>query len=356
MADILFWLAVSFLFFLLLAPIGTYLIYGWDVRRREILTGLDSRENAAITLYFQQFHSNFETALANNPDKQFQAYYRARFGRHHFVLPLILLAGLMTVLLFQCSLWVQELLVPPSASASHPPVIALLAIMGAYMWVLYDQITRWWYSDLSPGDLYWASFRFAVAAPMGYAVSALVARDLAMTLAFLLGAFPTNTLFSVLRRVGRQKLGLAESSVEGAESELQNLQGIDFRRAERFASEGITTIWQLANADPIGLTILTNMGYTYVVDCMSQALLWIHVEKDILQYRRYGLRGAYEVESLWKRLQNGTPQEQGEVQQLLEKLAVDMKSNEIALRNILREVTADSYTKFIYISLSGLPV
>ena len=45
---------------------------------------------------------------------------------------------------------------------------------------------------------------------------------------------------------------------------------------ERYKDEGITTICGLAYADPIDLTIRTNFDFNYVVDCVSQALMWIY--------------------------------------------------------------------------------
>jgi len=53
---------------------------------------------------------------------------------------------------------------------------------------------------------------------------------------------------------------------------------------------------QLAYYDPVKLTMQTNIDYDYIVDCVSQALLFVYVGKDSLEkLTRQGIRGAYEM-------------------------------------------------------------
>ncbi len=349
MADNLPLFLLVLLYILILSPSITYLLHTCSVRRDEILSGLSTVERNAIGDYFNQFHPDFMPDRKNQ-DERFQCYYTAQFGRRHFIFPLIVFAMIVAVLLYQCEIWTADLL--KGASTPQIPGIALFAILGAYMWVLYDQIRSWWRSDLSPGDFWWASFRFALAIPMGYAVSALAKDDAGKLLAFVLGAFPTNTLFSYLRRIGRKSLK-EDDAADGATNELRKLQCVDQAKADRFEEEGISTVCQLAYTDPIRLTILTNLGYSYVVDCMSQALLWIYAEDDIKIYRKAALRGAYEIEELWLRMNGSNVGEKAEADNLIKGLAAELKSDESRVRNVLREVATDPYTRFIYTSWSG---
>ena len=75
------------------------------------------------------------------------------------------------------------------------------------------------------------------------------------------------------------------------------MQSIGKSNAERFKDEGVTTISGLAYADPIDLTIRTNFDFNYVVDCVSQALMWIYFgkKKDYAKLFPLSLRGAQEV-------------------------------------------------------------
>lgn len=345
MQDILIWCTGAFFFLLLLAPVGTYLVFGWPVRKDEILNGLNSEERSALGLYFTTFQPNFRNDIPDL-EQRLKLYFDRQFGRRHFVIPLLLLCVISGTMLMYVAQWVREIMsATPSGDQNFG--IAIYAVMGAYMWVLYDQITRWWYSDISPGDLYWAGFRFAIAIPMGYAVSEMFTRQVGPAIAFVLGAFPTAGLLSLLRKVGRIKLNLGEEGGQ-KESELQSLQGIDARIAERFTAQGISTIAQLAEADPIRLTILTNLGFSFVVDCVSQSLLWIYLKDDLDACRKSGIRGAFEVVNLWVRLRNADP----EAVQVVTELATRINIQVGSVRNVLREVVSDPYAGFVYASLS----
>ena len=122
----------------------------------------------------------------------------------------------------------------------------------------------------------------------------------------MLGAFPTGTLFTIARRLASTQLGVADDP-QGQGLELEQLQSISKTNAERFYDEGIATIVQLAYTDPIDLTIRTNFDFTYVVDCFSQALLWIYFTDKSKGLAMYSLRGAQEVSSLMNSLQPDPP-------------------------------------------------
>jgi hypothetical protein len=345
-----FGIALVVLILIMLMPIVTYLFVGWENRKREILSGLSSKENEALKLYFDQFHPEY---MKNEPDvlKRFHSYYDRQFGKKNFLLPLFLFAVLLALNLGIALEWVRLWYPQPNVLPPMGLAIAVMAILGAVVWILSSHIAKFRVSDFAPMDLYIACLRLIIAIPIAFAFSSLVADSLKPAIAFLLGAFPTTTLLSFARRIVRQKMNFGDDG-EGAESELQILQGIDFRKAERFSNEGITTILQLAYADPIKLTILTNLGYSYIVDCMSQALLWIYLEKDLEKFRKVGLRGAYEVENLWIDLKADDPQ----IKTFIAKLPQLLGYDEVALMKIYDEVAEDPYTQFIYASWSGDPV
>jgi len=255
------------------------------------------------------------------------------------------------LLLSWIALSVPDLLLSGKVGDGGFPALAMTAVMGAYMWVLFDEITKWYRSDLSPADVYWWSFRFAIAVPMGYAMRDIFTPGLAMPLAFVLGAFPTAKLMSIARRVATRKMGFADSE-DREISELQSLQGIDVIKAEQFSDEGITTILQLAYCDPIRLTIRTGLSYSYIVDCICQALLWIYTEKDTVMLRKNGLRSAYEVLYLCLDLSDLSKKQDAE--QVIREAAKAINIPETSLKNVFMEVAEDPYTVFLFLSWSGM--
>jgi hypothetical protein len=162
-------------------------------------------------------------------------------------------------------------------------------------------------------------------------------------------AFPTNTLFALMRRLLSQNLKLSDVPMSG-ETQLKVLPGIDVLNAERFAAEDITTIAQLAYHDPVELTMRTNFDYSYIVDCLSQALLFIYVGEEYLdKLALQGIRGSYEMRVICLDLDSDDPLV---VETAKEKLravakAINYPSSE-ALEKVAQESGCDPCTVFIY--------
>src|SRR4051812_8801162 len=238
------WL-LALLVTLLIGPVAFFLIGPWVYRRLEIVESFSAE---SVEAYFDLFHQG-------SKHRNFVRFYNARFGRWWYVVPTILLVATSAT----CILWsIRTVLVwvhMRDAAIGVLPDIAVLAFAGAYVWMLADLITRWRFRDLSPADLWWSSCRLAMAVPLAYAVAAVVPPALAPAAAFFLGAVPTRQIPTLARRLARRQSNLGADVDEKGDSELEKLQGIDTRIAERFADEGITTVNQLASADRVELTM-----------------------------------------------------------------------------------------------------
>lgn len=330
---------------LLFGPVIHYFLRGWVDRRREIL-GSFSEKN--IKKYFEIFFfANLGTS--ENPQQTFANLYHRRFGRQHFIIPMVCLFVVSSFLLILVSrtafLWLRE----KSDLQSGLPPIAVAAVAGAYMWVLHDFIRRVQSRDLVPTNVFWASFRLLIAAPLGFAIATLFNEEIGVAVAVLLGAFPTRSLFTISRRIAQQRLSVGDVGKETS-YELKNLQGIGISQAERFEDEGVVTILQLAYSDPIDLTIRTNFSFSYVVDCCSQALAWLYFQQELPKMRRYSLRGGQEIQSLISEIDgdnNVSPQEQKQAEKCRHIVATELKMNPEAFERTLREIGEDPYTDFL---------
>jgi hypothetical protein len=347
----LIWSLAILVILLLLTPPIAYLYTGWFYRMDEIVAGMPEK---AMILYFRQFHPQHQVQQEKVTER-FRLYYKDQFGRRHFILPLILLflisSALMIWSVFSILDWLGFDAKTVDINKAHPghlPVLAVIAISGAYMYCISEQIQHWASWDLLPSDLLWMSFRLVIAIPTGYALSAVLKPDMAQPIAFLVGAFPTNTLMKIIRRLAVTRLDFGEMPESGA-TELQELQGIDLRKAERFAGEGISTILQLAYADPVKLTIRTNLGYNYMVDCISQALLAVYLHKEERDgWIRVGLRGAIEVRIIWLRGKLDDAIKRTQNEEYLEKIAVVLNYELAILKNVLEQAGDDPYSEFLY--------
>jgi hypothetical protein len=289
------WVLTLLLVLLLFSPVALFLASGWGSRRREIL---DSFPQEAIWTYLYQFHRKISQTVKSRPDLPgaLQTLYDRHFGWKRFLLPSLMLAlsGVCAlVFLLAIEALFPDLASPKEGSPRLSP-IALSAIFGAYTFVLSDFVGKSMRRALAPPDLHWAAFRFTIAVPLSFAVVS-VAKDAAgMVMAFGLSAFPTQALLDAIRRVGRKHLNLGEFP-DGEASQLQLLESLDQRTAERLGNENITNIVQLAYCDPIVTAFRTNVELDAMVDYVSQALLWVCAKNGFSKFQNLGIRGAREL-------------------------------------------------------------
>ncbi len=330
---------------ILFIPTLVYLGTTWKVR----FDNLKSRFNdEAVRLYLTQYFPSETVPAGESRIEFFAQKVNASYGRSHYALPLVLLIAISGIALTLTAISVFKWLGIDSSAPSIPP-IAASALLGAYVWSAYDQIQRYRTCDFTSHDVYKSSFRFIIAVPLGYSVAALLKDEAGVTVAFFLGAFPVNTVRTFGKRLVTAKLGIGDQGVE-TKSELEQLQGINRLEAERFQEEGITNALQLAYADPVDLTFRTNYDFNYVIDCMSQALLWLYLDRNIAsdKLRVLGLRGAYEARVLNELLGSENREDREKAEDNLAEIAKVLNVSEKAFRKSLFEIAEDPYTKFLY--------
>lgn len=327
---------------LLITPIIHYVLTGWTARREQILAGF---KDEGIRYYFCLFYPA-DVEIGDDPHAALARFYDRQFGRQHFILPgaVLLVVSICTIgfAAWACFSWLR----PEEKGSLKIPAIAVGAIVGAYVWVVHDLMTRAQKGDLHPASLFRASYRFLVAAPLAVGITAMLKDQVGVPIAILLGAFPTQTLLTMARRLAANRIG----TPDGGESthELEKLQGVGREQAERFEEEGVSTILQLAYSDPVALTMETNFAFSYVVDCCSQALAWLYFEEGLVPMRRHGLRGAQEVSSLIKEIdQADDAKVRQRAMKCLKTVAGKLEADIEAFEWILRDVAEDPYTQFL---------
>jgi hypothetical protein len=351
--DVVEW-ACLIAWLILLLPVLAFLLTTWRSRRDDLFARLD---RTSLQRYYKQFfpsrakrkrrHEASGTEVRNGDiESLFKRDFGRLYGKRHYLLPFGLVALVSGIGMFLTAKSLQSL-VGMSPPFKPFPAIALSAFLGAYAWVLYDQITRFRKSDFTPHDVYSYVYRFLIAIPLGISLSAILKDNAGISVAFLLGAFPTTTLMSIARRVASQKLGLGEDKKEGL-LELEKLQSIGRLNAERYLDEGITTIAELAWADPIDLTIKTNRQFNFVVDSISQALLWVYFEDSVRKLYPLALRGAQEVCSFLDDLTSEDDDIRNAAEQTLKTAAGLLATNQESFLYTLYTVRDDPYTQFLY--------
>lgn len=328
-----------------LLPAAVYLITEWRTRRDRLF---DVLADESLRLYYQRFFPSKRITKETKLEKYFQKEFGRLYGRRHYVIPLILLAVVTGMGMWMTAIkltgWWEA-----SNEAARFPMIVVSAFLGAYSWVLLDQFGRYQSRDFSKHNVYNGVYRLLISVPLGFSFAALANPAIGVPLAFLLGAFPTQTLMKFARRLVVEQMKLGEQEVDGP-SELVQLQGIGRDNAERFQRIDVTTIVQLAWADPVELTIRTNLDFNYIIDCISQALLWVYFTNETSKLYRLSLRGAQEVKYFYDLLESQDPQEalaKARAQQTLIDAARTLTMSVKGLQNTLEQIAGDPYTLFI---------
>ena len=251
----------------LISPSIAFVLVPWKYRRDRLW---DFFSGDILRNYYNLFTPTVECGTDAEYVSHFRHRFSSRYGRHNFLFPIFLLAVLSAIALWATANTV--IAIAGHASDITLPVTAIASLLGAYMWIVWDQLNRFRSRDFTIHDLYGCSFRLVISPPVAYFIGGSFDDHLEPLFAFILGGVPTGLLFTIVRRTGGKRLGLDETSEDGP-TELVKLQGVSRAVAERFQNEGITTIPQLAWTEPVDLAIRTNFDFDYVLDCQSQAIL-----------------------------------------------------------------------------------
>ena len=328
-------------------PCLLYLSVAWRRRTHGLFPVFGTEE---IKKYYDLFRPT-EVVSELSPDelkRRFETSFTRIYGRRRYALPLLLLAFIVAIGLWGTAKTLQSW----QGVSSEPfsqfklPSIAVSAFLGAWTWVVYDQFGRLRNRDLTFHDVYGCVFRFLIALPFGFALSMWATGEFGVPLAFLLGTFPTGTLFKIGRRLAVQQFKLGEDA-GGASNELEKLQSVSRSSAERFMDEGINTIAELAWSDPVDLTLRTNKEFDYVIDCASQALVWVYFEDKTRDLYKLSLRTAHEVTSLIYSLQSSNSDKQTQAMETLAEAAKALGMETNALLNTLRQIAEDPFVRFL---------
>ena len=326
---------------MVIAPAIIFLRGAWTSRRDNLF---ELMTDGTLELYYNRFHPSRKIDPKDRV-RIFRRDFGKKYGRRRYVIPLLMLAFLSGWGLWGAAgtikVWVR--VASPDAAYAIDE-IAVGALLGGLTWVISDSLGRYRSRDFTSHDVYNAVFRLLIAVPLGYSLGSFLDTRFKVAVAFLLGVFPTSTLFTIARRLASKQLGTASDAVdEAGNSELEKLQSVAKATAERLRDEGVSSIVALAWTDPIDLTIRTNFEFSFVVDCISQALFWIYVRDDVQKLYILSLRGAQEVSTFMDNLKSGD----AGAKKALGEAAARVNVSEEALQQTFAQVCEDPSTRFI---------
>jgi hypothetical protein len=321
----------------------TYVPARWD----EIARHLDCGENAATYIAL------FAPALGSQEDalRLIKDHYDSWHSKGQYGLPLVwtfipTLAGLLI-----CTFWCKAKLEGAADGISGIPEPIIMAILGGYVWSLYEVLMRHNSGDLTPTSLYDISFRIIAAVPIGYACSLLSFDKAPAFFAFAASAFPVRDLRRMLRGYFEKEAQTESIPTHDGKGLLgQVVHGLSHDTLARLDEIGIRTTVDLAYADPLKIFQGTGFAVRNVIDWIDQALLGIYVGGRLARLGPRGFRGAIEVCTFYMEHcldENGKLRPRmsndSEIKELANILGVEPQS----VLRMLKEVYGDPHTDFI---------
>lgn len=331
-------------------PILSFIRRGWQIKKEDIASSLSTRAKAI-------YLSAFLKENADNPDNKFDEIYERRYGKYRLRTPVVLLA----ITLFPMALLVAESAVAKIVSLAHWPAnvvagitnsslvipdTAVGAIIGAYTWVVYSLVASANSYNLPPSTVISSVLRLIVAVPLGYAVGSILAASLGPFAAFAVGAFPLSTVQVILQRIATKQLNL-DIGTDTRRDQVTQLSGVDPPIADRLQEADISTIPQLAYADPVQISMRTNLGFNFVLDLVGQALAWIYLGEKLNALRPLALRGAVEFLNLMRDLNSKEEEVRALSERALIAVAAKADIEQNAFRKVCQEIAGDPYTLFV---------
>jgi len=103
-----------------------------------------------------------------------------------------------------------------------------------------------------------------------------------------------------------------------------------------------------ATLSPIDLTVKTNLEFNFVIDSVSQALLWVYLEDRVKKLYPFSLRGAQEVCSFLDDLSSSKLKLRAAAEENLMAAAALLNLTPESFLYTLLNVKEDPYAQFLY--------
>ncbi len=300
-------------------PLILFLSLGWFSRYNEFQNSL---KGGALAAYLQRFWSPslihslqdegklgqdtpgdlWRVRADENPilcERLFARIYHEQYGLVPFVVPFIILLAVVyaAAALVACNYVTQDC--PPTLQVAcvynlgNPLLVSSLA--GAFMFVVSDSVLSIRRKSLNTSDVYWYSLRLFLAIPLALVIANASGGNSAhIVTAFALGTLPVESLMKVVRRMGFPQI-TRQDKQDGSSDKLLVLEGVTLPVVATLEAEGISSIEQVATADPVLLSIRTGFPFRFTLRLGSQAIVRRHLGENAAKLLPVGLADVVPV-------------------------------------------------------------
>jgi hypothetical protein len=265
------------------------------------------------------------------------------------VLPVTIVVG---AVVWACCAWAHARLSPSDATIGKLDEAFIMAMAGAYVWSVYEMLSRFRSRDLTPDDLLEMMLRHLAAVPIGYAFSLLAIDRVAASMAFVSAAFPLRETRLIFRQIALKKLGQPQGqSSRPNEGHLGKvLDGISDLTIIRLEELQIVTYMDLAYMNPVRLIARTGYSLRHVLAWMDQALLVVYAPSLKLELTNVGLPCALDVREFYLQhfyLEEAKCDRDWKLDETVIELAKATEMPAVFLKEIFQRVYGDPHVSFL---------
>lgn len=362
------WILVAVKVFFIVAiaaPPVLVFIYRW----REVpLRGADVEAMMKCALggpdkatYTEARKAECEAAQKALDDNPYISDPRQTFERYHspwrYLIPFLVLTALTVSSGYFVYSWVNYKLLPALVASAAPipsrlPGPIIMALVGGYIWSVFQICARSRSSELSPDDLYEIDLGLIAAVPVGIAFSLLTADlgGLRSFMAFAASAFPLRDVQRLFRQYATRKA--LESSDSGDSASLAELhlgttiEGLSDQTLARLGELRISTVLDMAYCDPIRVMVQTGFPLPVIIDWVDQSLWALYCGDLKSKIDKLGIRCSLDVcEFVDLHLRDSRGQKRtavdGANKAALDALALAMGSDPLLLQDLLFRIYCD---------------
>jgi hypothetical protein len=247
---------------------------------------------------------------------------------------------------------------PPKPGDSLPiparlPSTIIMALIGGYIWGVFQIVARSRSSELSPDDLYEIDLGLIAAVPVGIAFSLITAdlSGLRAFMAFSASAFPLRDVQRLFRQFAMRKTleatDTGSSSSRPAELHLgAAVEGLSDQTLSRLSELRISTALDMAYCDPIKVMVQSGFSLPVIIDWVDQSLWALYAGELKSKINKLGIRCSLDVcefVDLHLRDENGEKKAvlEGDNKAAMEALAQAMGSDPVLLKDLMFRIDVD---------------
>jgi hypothetical protein len=247
-----------------------------------------------------------EEPFGSSADRDLSSLVRREFLAVHSaanytvaLIPLLIAVG---VVVWVCCSWtLAKLDVLPSAVETLEPAV-IFALIGAYVWSVYELLGRFRSRDLTPDDLVEMTLRHIAAVPIGHAFSLLVMEEVGAAAAFASAAFPLRDIRLLIRQRALKKISQDPKedrrSTEGHVATM--IDGLSDQAIARLEELHIVTYMDLAYINPVRLMARTGFSLRHILAWVDQALLAVYAPQLKTKLTKVGIPCALDAREFYE--------------------------------------------------------